>query len=160
MCSQYKEAELSNNKPKPTVKAVHPVNKILDTYNCKDPLVLGAINESSLEFGVEPEVVAIIIAIESSFRGDRISRCGAKGYMQVKDYNLQDGESWRDTNDNIRAGVRYYRQMLDRFGSRDLALAAYNAGPSRVDEAGGVPDIPETKEYIRRFKVILREALG
>ena len=52
---------------------------------------------------------------------------------------------------NIWGGARYLRQLLDRFnGNVILALAAYNAGPRRVEEAGGVPRIQETRQYIYR----------
>jgi soluble lytic murein transglycosylase-like protein len=52
--------------------------------------------------------------------------------------------------ENIAAGSRFLRQMLDRFnGDLSLALGAYNAGPSRVEAAGGVPPIPETQAYVQ-----------
>ena len=53
-----------------------------------------------------------------------------------------------DPLQNLDGGARYLRSALDRFGRVDLALAAYNAGPRRVDEAGGIPDIPQTQAYV------------
>jgi soluble lytic murein transglycosylase-like protein len=60
--------------------------------------------------------------------------------------------------DNIEGGVKYLRRLLDRYdGNLALAVAAYNAGPMRVDEVGGIPDIAETREYLAR---VLRYRLG
>ena len=60
--------------------------------------------------------------------------------------------------DNIEGGVKYLRRMLDRYdGNLAFAVAAYNAGPTRVDEASGVPDIAETREYLAK---VLRYRLG
>jgi soluble lytic murein transglycosylase-like protein len=54
-----------------------------------------------------------------------------------------------DPEENIAAGSRFLRQMLDRFGGDvGMALGAYNAGPGRVEAAGGIPQIPETKAYV------------
>ena len=55
-----------------------------------------------------------------------------------------------DVRDNIRGGVTYLAQLLDRFPSLDQALAAYNAGPSQVQAYGGVPPFPETRRYVQQ----------
>jgi soluble lytic murein transglycosylase-like protein len=63
-----------------------------------------------------------------------------------------------DPADNISAGVRYLRQMLDRYdGNNALALAAYNAGPQRVTPGGKIPDIPETQSYVMTILASLNE---
>ena len=81
-----------------------------------------------------------------------MSPAGAMGMMQImpgtaKSLGLVN--PW-DSIANIRAGARYLRQQLDRFGRVDLALAAYNAGPERRSLAMGyIPSIPETRNYVR-----------
>jgi soluble lytic murein transglycosylase-like protein len=54
-----------------------------------------------------------------------------------------------DPKENIEAGAKYLKQLLDKYkGDLKLALGAYNAGPTTVDQAGGIPDIPETRDYV------------
>jgi soluble lytic murein transglycosylase-like protein len=78
--------------------------------------------------------------VESNLRVDARSEAGARGLLQLLpstaaalELNIDDPEA------NVLGGARYLRQMLDRFSSTDLALAAYNAGPTAVDAAGGAP---------------------
>jgi soluble lytic murein transglycosylase-like protein len=76
---------------------------------------------------------------------------GAQGLMQLMpatqiELGVQDAF---DPEQNISGGVRYLKQMLDRYdGNTALALAAYNAGPQRVTPGGKIPDIPETQNYV------------
>jgi|APHig6443717497_1056834.scaffolds.fasta_scaffold118659_2 soluble lytic murein transglycosylase-like protein len=107
---------------------------------------------------VDPELVRAMVEVESGFEIEAVSPKGAQGLMQImpgtgKDLGLTEPF---EAGPNIEAGVRYMRAMLDRYGDAKLALAAYNAGPGRVTSKSGVPDIPETKDYV--VKVLGRYA--
>jgi soluble lytic murein transglycosylase-like protein len=101
--------------------------------------------------GMNPEVVRAVIAQESGFRPCAVSPKGAIGLMQLMPATIEDLEV-RDPFDpgqNIGAGTRLLRRLLDRYGGDlALALAAYNAGPARVDDADGIPPISETTRYV------------
>jgi soluble lytic murein transglycosylase-like protein len=94
-----------------------------------------------------------IIMAESGYDRKAVSKRGAKGYMQLmpgtaKSLGVDDPF---DSVQNIHAGVKYYKQLLDRFdGSTVLALAAYNAGKARVLRYKGVPPFKYTRLYIKR----------
>jgi len=108
--------------------------------------------ESSAKANQLPEpLVRAVIEQESRYRPCAVSRKGAQGLMQLMPdtagaLNVKDVF---DPKENIAAGARYLKQLLDKYkGDNRLALAAYNAGPSAVDAANGVPDIPETRDYV------------
>lgn len=111
-------------------------------------------------YGVEYALVKAVIKAESGFNHLAVSRKGAQGLMQLMpdtaaEVRVQDAFT---PQDNIEGGVKYLRRLLDRYdGNLALAVAAYNAGPMRVDEVGGIPDIAETREYLAR---VLRYRLG
>jgi soluble lytic murein transglycosylase-like protein len=101
---------------------------------------------------LEPALVAAVIAQESNFNPHaRNDVSGASGVMQLapataRALGVTDPMSPRQS---ISAGCRYLRQLLDGFhGKLTLALAAYNAGPTAVAQAGRVPDLPETRRYV------------
>lgn len=100
---------------------------------------------------VDPKLVHAVISVESAYRPRARSSKGAMGMMQLMPGTARDLRV-RDPYDaaaNIDGGVRYLRQLLDRFELR-LALAAYNAGAATVERFGGVPPYPETRSYVAR----------
>jgi soluble lytic murein transglycosylase-like protein len=111
-----------------------------------------AITQHSELHGVDPALVRAVIKAESSFNAGAVSRKGAIGLMQLmprtaRSFHLSDPY---DPQQNISGGVRHLRYLLDRFqGNIPLALAAYNAGETRV-RGGRIPQIEETREYVRR----------
>jgi soluble lytic murein transglycosylase len=122
----------------------------------------GLIGLTAREHEVEPALVKAVIAAESNFDPEAVSRKGAQGLMQlmpVTASTLGVDDPLRPT-ENVRAGTRYLRLMLDRYGDLERAVAAYNAGPAAVDRFGGVPPYPETRDYVRRVLAYYRHYHG
>jgi soluble lytic murein transglycosylase len=112
-----------------------------------------AIKRASLQHGVSPALVKAVIAAESGFDPEAISRKGAQGLMQLMPYTAESlgVDDALDPWQNIDGGTRYLSQMIERFpGELTLALAAYNAGPEAVKRHRGVPPYQETRTYVRR----------
>lgn len=102
--------------------------------------------------GIDPTLALRVARQESAFRTDAVSPKGARGVMQLMDGTARDlGVDPNDVDQNIEGGVRYLKKQLDDFGSPDLALAAYNAGPGAVRKYGGVPPYAETQDYVSRI---------
>lgn len=103
------------------------------------------------EEGVPASLLGALVWSESGFDPDAVSPAGARGLAQLMPGTADGlGVDIDDPADNLRGGARYLRNMLDRFGSVDLALAAYNAGPNAVTRAGGIPPYQETQTYVTR----------
>jgi soluble lytic murein transglycosylase-like protein len=104
--------------------------------------------------GIEFDLLKAIVGQESAFRPCAESPRGAIGLMQLMPetaIELGATNPW-DPQENIRLGAKYFKDMLTRYdGDQARALAAYNAGPAQIDAAGGIPDIPETQDYVRRI---------
>lgn len=104
-------------------------------------------------FEVDEHLVRAMMAVESCFDRFAISRVGARGLMQLMPATARSlGVSNAfDPEQNIRGGIQYFRQMLERFsGDITRAVAAYNAGPRAVEHYEGVPPYDETRNYVRR----------
>jgi soluble lytic murein transglycosylase-like protein len=103
--------------------------------------------------GVSPELVRAVIQVESAFDPQAVSPKGAMGLMQLMPATARElgVENPFVPEDNIRGGVAYLRQLLDRYDSNvELALAAYNAGPGSVAKYGTVPPYRETQDYVKK----------
>jgi soluble lytic murein transglycosylase-like protein len=106
--------------------------------------------DSAKTQGVKPEVVRAVIRRESDSYACAVSDKGALGLMQLlPEVAQQFGADPLDPKQNVQAGTKYLKQLMTRYkGDLRLALAAYNAGPQRVDADKKVPDIPETVAYV------------
>ncbi len=114
-----------------------------------------AVADAASKYGLPAGLVESVIRHESGFDPRAVSTAGAQGLMQLmpataKELGVDDPF---DIRQNVDAGSRYLKQMLDRFdGDLRKALAAYNAGPGTVRKYGGIPPYPETRNYV--FKVM------
>jgi hypothetical protein len=111
------------------------------------------IREVSDRYRVDPALVRAVIQTESNWNSSAVSRKGALGLMQLVPGTAQQlGVSNAfDPRQNLDGGVRYLHMLLERYnGDLDRALAAYNAGPTAVDRAGGIPQYRETRNYVQK----------
>ena len=109
---------------------------------------------------VRPDLVRAVVQVESAFNPYAKSTKGALGLMQLMPATIQQFGVKNPFNpvENVRAGVAYLRQLLDRYGNDEqLALAAYNAGPGAVDRHGqSIPPYLETQHYVARINGLRR----
>jgi soluble lytic murein transglycosylase-like protein len=115
------------------------------------PQLAKMIDDVSTKHGVSADLVKEVARQESGFKPCAISNKGAAGLMQLMpatqvQFAVTDPF---DAEQSLNAGAKLLKQLLDRYnGDVSKALGAYNAGAGRVDQAGGVPDIPETRNYV------------
>ena len=115
------------------------------------------------EEGVDPKWMKSLIAYESMYNSRAVSPVKATGLTQVMpatamgEYRLSRDRLYHPET-SVRAGTRYLKKMYRQFGRMDLALAAYNAGPGRVQRAGNrIPNIAENREYVRNVTALYAE---
>ena len=125
-----------------------------------DPLI----RHHASQQGLRPELVRAVIQVESAFNPRAVSPKGAMGLMQLMPATARLFGVIDPFNpaENIRAGVSYLRQLLERYDQDEqLALAAYNAGPTAVDKYGSkVPPYKETQNYVRKITGIRGSSRG
>jgi hypothetical protein len=108
-----------------------------------------SIVKHSLELGIDPALALSIAKSESGFRHEARSRGGAVGVFQLMPSTAKRlGVDPYCLSGNIKGGLMYYKRMYSMFGSTELALAAYNAGPGIVKRYNKVPPIGETKRFV------------
>jgi soluble lytic murein transglycosylase-like protein len=112
------------------------------------------VNAASGTYRLDPDLVNSVISAESGFNVRAVSPKGAQGLMQLMPQTASalGVHNAFDPQANVEGGTRYLRELLERYDF-DLikALAAYNAGPQRVEQYGGVPPYYETKVYVARI---------
>jgi len=141
--------------------AVPPRASVARVAACPIPAALrSAFDDAATDAVIPPALLWAVAKVESNLRADAQSSAGARGLLQLMpatgrslDLNIDEPRS------NVLAGARYLEQLLQRFHSTDLALAAYNAGPTAVAEAGGAPT-QETIQYVENVTALWRELRG
>lgn len=133
------------------------------TSKLTDASIAELIEAFAAEHDIDPALIKAVIRVESNFNRRAVSRKGAQGLMQ-----LMPATIWRhsvgdafDPHENIGAGVRHLRMLLDQFqGELTLALAAYNAGEKAVLRYRGVPPYQETRDYVTKVLNLYRRTRG
>ncbi len=116
--------------------------------------IQGLIAQVAREQNIDQALLRAVVEAESDYNPFEVSRAGAKGLMQLmpgtaKELGVVDPFN---SFENLTGGAKYLNQMIKKFnGDLSLALSAYNAGPGKVNAAGGIPNIPETKKYVNRI---------
>ena len=137
------------------LEAVHSVIEAPQAQAACEPIaqpdLARMIDDAARKHGVDPALVREVARQESGFRPCVVSPKGAEGLMQLMpatqaQFQVRDPFQ---AEESLAAGAKLLKQLLDRYnGDLSLALSAYNAGSGRVDKAGGIPEIPETKNYV------------
>ena len=132
--------------PAPSGQASEPPCDAID-----DAVVAPIVEAAAKAQALEPKLLRAVIEQESAWRPCAVSPKGAKGLMQLMpDTAEQLGvRNLLDPKENVEGGAKFLKQLLTKYGG-DLVqtLGAYNAGPTAVDQAGGIPNIRETRDYV------------
>lgn len=146
--------DITNNLTNNFAKAINAYKKTsADFPNTYDSII----NEASKKYSVPENLIKAVIKQESNYMPNAVSSKGAIGLMQIMPstgalLGIEDKESLKDPYVNIMTGTKYLSQMLNRYDGRlDLSLSAYNAGPNLVDKLQRIPNIDETKNYVKNI---------
>lgn len=150
----------ANVLPSPGVLSSARVAVSIDSFTPVPPWKAydGLIKEAARRYRVDAKLIRSVMQTESSFNPLAVSRAGAQGLMQLmpelaEELGVTDPF---DPRENIMAGARHLRRLLDLHGGNvTLAVASYNAGEGTVARYGAVPPYPETQAYVRRVTHLL-----
>ena len=149
---------LVRSYPVPPSADVPAPRRLSATASDRARMYDGIITEHARANDVRPDLVRAVVQVESAFNPYALSPKGAQGLMQLMPATAQQFgvKNAYNPEENVRAGVAYLRQLLDRYeNDEELALAAYNAGPGAVDKYGqNVPPYAETKNYVAQISQI------
>ncbi|HEX7556424.1 MAG TPA: lytic transglycosylase domain-containing protein [Leptolinea sp.] len=112
------------------------------------------IQQASSKYGVDADLVKAVIQNESAYDPSAVSSAGAMGLMQLMPTTAESlgVDNPMDPAQNVDGGVKLLRELLNQFGGNiSNTLAAYNAGPSAVQQYGGIPPYQETQTYVKRI---------
>jgi soluble lytic murein transglycosylase-like protein len=126
------------------------------------PYIAALMNEAGRTHGIDPRLIAAVAHRESAFNPNAVSPVGAGGLMQLMPATARflGCNNVFDARQNVFAGARYLRTLLDTFhGDLDLTLAAYNAGPGAVQKYNGVPPYRETRAYVASIRANYERSL-
>jgi soluble lytic murein transglycosylase-like protein len=147
----------------PTIRAPEGYISVSEEYRPLPATIAynDAIDEAADLYNLDPNLIRAIIHTESAFNPFAVSRAGAQGLMQL----MPDVAAELDVLDpfdprqNILGGARYLRWLLDRNkGNLNLAVASYNAGPGAVDRYNGIPPYRETRDYVKKVNLFLKDS--
>jgi len=144
------------------------------TASIPQPAILTALQETALRYGGHAalrqaglsvsdwlKLFQANIEVESAYRPTAVSSAGAIGLGQLMPGTARDlGVDPHDLTQNLDGSARYLLAMLARFGTPELALAAYNAGPDAVARHGGIPPFTETQNHVRRVMAVRDRLIG
>lgn len=153
-----KELQKQIEKPKAIEEEIQPIKVMAHSF--KKPTSINEIilAESKVN-GLDPDLVKAVIKAESNFNPKATSPKGAKGLMQLmpSTAELLGVENAYDPSQNIKGGAKYLKDMMKTFKKKDLAIAAYNAGPGAVKKYNGIPPYAETKNYVKKVNEYINE---
>lgn len=114
---------------------------------------------------IDPRFIMAVVTVESEWRSNAVSRCGARGLGQLMPSTAAElAVNARDAADNLRGTSMYLKRLLDRFRGQpnwfEKAIAGYNAGPYAVVRYGGVPPYAETQRYVFKVMRVYRQLYG
>lgn len=129
-------------RTRPPIRSASPSDRSFDLH----------IQEAATRYNIDPLLIKAVIKQESNFNPYATSGKGAIGLMQLMPGTARDMavNNAFDPRQNILGGARYLKRLYSQFnGDLALTLASYNAGPERVSPTNTIPDIPETRNYVR-----------
>ena len=138
--------EVASIEPEDTFAPPPPAPPAASKTNFRD-----LVESSAARYNVDADLISSVIATESNFNAKAVSRKNARGLMQLMPQTAArlGVRNIFDPRENIDAGTRYLGNLLQRYrNDLALALAAYNAGPERVQQYGRVPPFAETQSYV------------
>jgi len=148
----YTDAPLDKKKAKRIIRTDSPVTDSERVSYAGNDFHSIVVDKAS-KYELDPSLVHAVIKTESNGNPRAVSSKGAMGLMQLMPTTANDLEVRNpfDPEENIDGGTKYLKYLIERFnGDLTLALAAYNAGPKRVEKTGSVPQISETKQYVKK----------